>query len=94
MMLRETLVAPDQVGKRSFPSKSADGFRPYMKSRAGLHESEASPDWQKDDDDLENSQAWTKDFEEPDEDPLDAVVPHGIRIVDDQKDSLDEEEEE
>ena len=35
VMLRETLVAPDQVGKRSFPSKSADGFRPYMKSRAG-----------------------------------------------------------
>ena len=95
VMLRETLVAPDQVGKRSFPSKSADGFRPYTKSRAGLlHETEASPDWQKDDDDLESPQAWNKDYEEPDEDPLDTTVPHGIRIVDDQKDSLDEEEDE
>ena len=95
VMLRETLVAPDQVGKRSFPSKSADGFRPYLKSRAGLlHESEASPDWQKDDDDLESHQAWNKDYEGPDEDPLDTNVPHGIRILDDQKDSLEEEEDE
>ena len=92
-MLRETLVAPDQVGKRSFPSKSADGFRPYMKGRAGLHESEASPDWQKDYDELDGTQAWIKDYEEPDEDPLDATPPHGIRIEDDQKDSLEEEEE-
>ena len=94
VMLRETLVAPDQVGKRSFPSKSADGFRPYMKSRAGLHESEASPDWQKDYDELDGTQAWAKDYEEPDEDPLDATPPHGIRIEDDQKDSLEEEDEE
>ena len=94
VMLRETLVAPDQVGKRSFPSKSADGFRPYMKSRAGLHDSEALPDWQKDDDELESHQAWNKDYDGPDEDSLDTTVPHGIRIVDDQKDSLDEEEDE
>ena len=81
VMLRETLVSPAQVGKRSFPSRSADGFRPYMKSGVGLHDS-AKP------------RTWHKEYEDPDEDILDDPVPGAIRIVDDQKDALDVDEEE
>lgn len=81
VMLRETLVSPTQVGKRSFPSRSADGFRPYMKSGVGLHDS-AKP------------RTWHKEYDDPDEDILDDPDPEGIRIVDGQKDSLDVDEEE
>ena len=81
VMLRETLVSPAQAGKRSFPSRSADGFRPYMKSGVGLHDS-AKP------------RTWHKDYDDQDEDLLDDPEPEGIRIVDGQKDSLDIEEEE
>ena len=81
VMLREALVSPAQEGKRSFPSKSADGFRPYVKSRVGLH-------------DNGEPRTWHKDYEESDEDILDDPAPGGIRIVDDQKDGLDEDEEE
>lgn len=80
VMLREALVSPSQVGKRSFPSKSADGFRPYVKSRVGLHDS-GEP------------RAWRKEYDDPDDDILDDTEPEGIRIVDEQKDSLDVEEE-
>ena len=81
VMLRETLVSPAQAGKRSFPSKSADGFRPYMKSRVGLHDSD-------------KPRTWNKEYDEPDEDIFDDPESEGIRIVDGQKDSLDVEEEE
>ena len=81
VMLRETLVSPAQAGKRSFPSKSADGFRPYMKSRVGLHDSD-------------RPRTWNKEYDEPDEDIFDDPESEGIRIVDGQKDSLDVEEEE
>ena len=80
VMLRETLVSPTQAGKRSFPSRSADGFRPYMKSGVGLHDS-AKP------------RTWHKEYDDSDEDILDDPEPEGIRIVDGQKDSLDVEEE-
>ena len=94
VMLRESLVAPEQVGKRSFPTKSADGFRPYMKNRVGLLESDEPQAWAKDFEEPEDSPSWTKDFEDADEDPLDTAASHGISILDDQKDSLDEEEDE
>lgn len=81
VMLRESVVSPTQVGKRSFPSKSADGFRPYMKSRVGLHDA-AGP------------RNWLKEYVDSDEDILDDPVPRGIRIVDDQKDSLDVDDDE
>lgn len=82
VMLRETKVSPEQVGKRSFPTKLADGFRPYVKSRVGLH----GP---------RESRNWPKEYDDSEEDPLDEPVPSGIRIVDDdQKDILEEEEEE
>ena len=81
VMLRETLVSPTQAGKRSFPSKSADGFRPYIKSRIGLHDSD-------------NSRTWHKEYDDSDEDILDDPEPESIRIVDDQKDSPEVEEEE
>lgn len=80
VMLRESLVSPSQEGRRSFPSKSADGFRPYVKSRVGLHET-GEP------------RAWHKEYDDPDEDILDDAEPEGIRIVDGPKDSLDVEEE-
>ena len=81
VMLRETVVSPSQVGKRSFPTKSADGFRPYVKGRIGLHDSGKPRNWH-------------KDYEDPDEDVLDDPEPEGIRIVDGQKDSLDVDDEE
>ena len=81
VMLRETVVSPNQAGKRSFPSRSADGFRPYMKSGVGLHDS-AKP------------RTWHKEYDDSDEDILDDPEPEGIRIVDGQKDSLDVDEEE
>ncbi len=81
VMLREALVSPSQAGKKSFPTKSADGFRPYVKSRVGLH-------------DGDKPRTWHKEYEDPDEDILDDPVPGGIRIVDDQKDALDVDDEE
>ena len=94
VMLWEGLVAPEQVGKRSFPTKSADGFRPYMKNRVGLLDSDEPQAWAKDFEASEDSPSWTKDFDDADEDPLDTAASHGISILDDQKDSLDEEEDE
>ena len=81
VMLRETLVSPQQAGKRSFPSKSADGFRPYVKSRGGL----SGP---------EEPRAWPRDYEDLGEDPIDEGVPLGIRIVDHGKDPLEDDPEE
>ena len=81
VMLREALVSPSQIGRKSFPSKSADGFRPYVKGRVGLHDSGEARTWQ-------------KEYDDPDEDMLDDAEPEGIRIVDGPRDSLDMDEDE